>query len=199
MLISPDTQNEIQVILRGEVNLPQHYAYFLLKWLAYNRTYNETETGQDWEKAIALADRFNHRWTEVEDLVRELVSMECIGGERVPGTEFLKPFNWVKSATHYLRKQLELETHIDPINCQFFGCVRAEKKNLCNQVATEPWNRGNMAALMRLVYQVRCSLVHGEKRLGRPDYQTKRDQDLVELSDEIMTHFLTWINNDELI
>ena len=53
-----------------------------------------------------------------------------------------------------------------------------------------------MAALMRLVYQVRCSLVHGEKRLGRMNYQTNRDRELIRLADEIMTHFLNWINND---
>ncbi len=197
MPISPDTQNEIRVILRRGVHFPQHYSSFLLKWLAYNRTYNETETvNGDRNKAIALAEKFNHHWNDVEDLASELVSLECIGGERVPGMELLKPINWVKSATHYLREQLGLDTHIDPVNCQFVGCVRSEKQDLCNQVSFQLWNKNSMAALMRLVYQVRCSLVHGEKRLGRPDFQTNRDWELVRISDEIMTHFLTWIDND---
>jgi len=198
MPISSDTQNEIHVILREGGNFPPHYASFTMKWLTYNRTYNEIETGRDREKAIALAERFEHRWSEVENLARALVSLECIGGKRVPTSDLLQPISEVKSATHYLRLQLGLETNIDPANCRFGGCERPEKKNLCNQVAIVPWNKSNIAALMRLVYQVRCSLVHGEKRLGRMNYQTNHDHDLVRFSDEIMTHFLTWIN-DELI
>ncbi len=198
MTLSSDTQNEIQVILQGGINLPPRYASFLLKWSAYNRTYNEIETKIDGDKnkAIARAEKFNHHWNEIEDLARELVSLECIGGKRVQNSDLLQPIPEVKAATHFLREQLGLDAHIDPTNCQFNGCARAEKRNLCNQVPVQPWNKNNMAALMRLVYQVRCSLVHGDKQLGRMNYQTNRDRELVRVADEIMPYFLTWINNE---
>lgn len=197
MPISPDTQNEIQVILQRGVNLPPRYASFLLKWSAYNRTYNETETiAGDKNKAVALAGNLNHHWNDIADLAQDLGSIECIGGRRVQSSDLLQPKPEVKAATHFLREQLGLDTQIDPTNCRFNGCARVEKRILCNQVIIDPWNKNNMAALMRLVYQVRCSLVHGEKRLGRMNYQTNRDRELIRLADEIMTHFLNWINND---
>ena len=137
-----------------------------------------------------------HHWDEIEDLARQIVSLECIGGKSASGTALLKPIDWCKSATHYLREQLGLDQNIDPANCQFKGCARPEKRALCNRVTTQAWNKNEMVALMRLVYQVRCSLVDGEKRLGRKNFQTDRDRELVRLADEIMDHFLIWIIND---
>jgi len=40
--------------------------------------------------------------------------------------------------------------------------------------------------LLRLVYQVRCNLVHGDKRLMASGFQRERDHRLVELSYEIL-------------
>lgn len=198
MPISPDTKNEIQVILQKGVHLPRNYAAFLMKWLAYNSAYNEIETDicGDRNKAVALAERFEHRWNEVEHMARQLVALECIGGKRVPNSYLLKTIDWVKSATHHLREQLSLDANIDPANCQFEGCERAEKRTLCNQTSIQPWDKNNMAALMRLVYQVRCNLVHGDKQLVAQNIQTNRDQELVHLADQIMDHFLRWIVND---
>jgi hypothetical protein len=200
MSITQDTSLEIQNLLNGEQYLPAQYGSFLLMWLAFNRAYNDTETDpQEVNRVMNFARRFEHHWPKIVPFAVELVSLECIGGVHVNGSELMKPKVPVKSATHHLRQTLALDQKIDPTNCQFPGCVRAGKRLLCNQVATEPWTMGNMAALFRLVYQVRCSLMHGEKRLAEQNYQTNRDRELVHLCSQIMDPILHWILDDTVL
>ena len=197
MPITQDTSQEIQNLLNGDQHLPAQYGSFLLKWLAFNRAYNDTETDrQEVNRVINFAGRFEHRWVEIKPLAEELVWLECIGGERIAGTDLLRPKRQVKSATHYLRQTLGLDQTIDAANCKFPRCVRDDKRLLCNQVATDPWMIGNMSALICLVYQVRCSLMHGDKRLANEDYQTNRDRHLVHLCSEIITPVLIWVRDE---
>jgi len=48
-----------------------------------------------------------------------------------------------------------------------------------------------VAALLRLVYQVRCNLVHGKKRIGQEDTQSNRDKDLIHLSTTILDRVIS--------
>lgn len=193
-MFSADTLKEIRNLINGGGHLPPEYADFVLKWLVFNRAYNEVETAkQEAERVINFANRFESHWAEVEDLAKALVSLECIGSDHDPVTSILKPNTWTKTATHYLRKELGLSQTIDAENCQFAGCERLEKRQLCNQVPVQNWDRGNVAALIRLVYQVRCNLVHGEKRLYGRQYQTNRDEKLIVWCSSIMTRVLHWL------
>jgi hypothetical protein len=197
MPLTQETSQEIQNFLNGDQYLPVRYGSFLIKWLAFNRAYNDAETDrQEVSRVINFARRFERYWPEIEPLAVRLVSLECIGGERVAGTDLLRPKRQVKSATHYLRLILGLDQNNDPSNCQFHGCVRVDKRVLCNHVPTDPWTLGNMAALIRLVYQVRCSLMHGEKRLAEQNYQTNRDRELVRICSRIMSPILQWVLNE---
>ena len=189
MPISKDTRQEIQAVLGQDFRLPDAYQTFVVKWVAFNRAYNELENGQDSQKVLAVGQRLQGHWAEVRELAVRLASLECIGGERVKGSELLKPTKWVKSATLFLRGQLGLNQASDPHGCEFADC-RPEKRKLCGAVASSAWDKSEIAALLRLVYQVRCNLVHGDKRLGREDIQTKRDYDLVDISTQVLDRVL---------
>jgi hypothetical protein len=189
MPISEDTRQEIQAVLNPDFRLPDAYQSFVVKWIAFNRAYSDLEQGQDYEKVLRIGDRLQDHWGEVSDLAEQLVSLECVGGKHVKDSELLKPIEWVKSATLYLREQLDLVQATDPHGCEFADC-RPQKRALCDDVELVPWEKQEMAALLRLVYQVRCNLVHGDKRLGREDIQTRRDYDLVDISTQVLDRVL---------
>lgn len=195
MAISPETLSEIESALRSRGHLPRGYTEFIVKWMAFNRAYNETETArQDWEKVSSFAEKNQAHWTELTDLATQLVSIECIGSERVEDSDLVAPNKHVKSATHFLRKQLGIDTEIAPTHCVFAGCERAEKRMICDQVEPYAWEKGELVALLRLVYQVRCNLIHGEKRLmNNNEFQTNRDRQLIRISSEILDHVLNWL------
>jgi len=189
--IAEDTRREIEAVLRQDFLLCPDYQSFLVKWMAFNRAYNDLDLGVngDRKKVLAVGKKLQDHWNEVYDLAVQLVSLECIGGERVESSELLKPDKWVKSATLYLREQLALRPPGDPRACAFATC-RLEKRRLCDEVESVQWDRREMAALLRLVYQVRCNLVHGDKRLAGQDIQTNRDGQFVQISTQIVDRVL---------
>ncbi|HEC36341.1 MAG TPA: hypothetical protein ENI39_07390 [Anaerolineae bacterium] len=191
MPIAQDTRREIEAVLDEGFLLPNSYHSFLVKWVAFNRAYNDLDlrVNGDREKVLAVGERLQDHWGEVSDLARRLVSLECIGGERVEGSDLLKPTEWVKSATLYLRERFSLAPSTDQQACEFAAC-RPEKQRLCNGVKHDPWDKEEMAALLRLVYQVRCNLVHGDKRLSGQNTQTNRDRRLIEISTQVLDRVL---------
>ena len=52
-----------------------------------------------------------------------------------------------------------------------------------------------MGALLRLVYQVRCNLIHGDKRFMARGFQGDRDHELVRLSYKILKIILREIGS----
>lgn len=196
MPIAEDTRREIEAVLREDFQLHPVYETFLVMWLAFNRAYNDLEEGRDYEKVLAVGQRLQQRWDEVSGLASLLVSLECIGGKRVEDSGLLQPNEWVKGATLYLREQLDLQSAIDPQTCEFGAC-RPEKRRLCDRVEPKAWDKGEMAALLRLVYQVRCNLIHGDKRLADQDVQTNRDQQLICISRETLDRVLGFLLEEE--
>lgn len=193
MPIADDTRREIEAVVDEGFQLHPDYGTFLSKWLAFNRAYNDLGyEGQDREKVLAFAEDYQNHWDEVSNLAMQLVELECIGSERVENSRLLQPNEWVKSATLYLRERLGLQSDIDPRHCEFDEC-RPEKRRLCDAVPDQEWNKGEMAALLRLVYQVRCNLVHGDKRLADKDNQTNRDRELIQFSTDILDCVLGYL------
>lgn len=198
MPITEHTRREIETVLERHIQLDEDYCYFLIRWMALNRGYNElVEADKDYKKVLEIGQRLQAHWGEVQDLAVQLVSLECIGGERSSDYELLKPNQWVKSATLYLRDRLELQHAVPPEGCEFTAC-RMEKRRLCNNVVFHPWDEQDedwqeMAALLRLVYQVRCNLVHGDKRWSMPNSQTNRDHRLVRISTRILGEVLPFL------
>jgi hypothetical protein len=180
MPITEETGREVEAVLRPGFSVSTLYQAFLAKWMAFNRAYNDLEldSNKDVCKVLEYAETQEDMWTAVSVLAHNLVSLECIGGTRVPESNLLQPNSYVKGATLYLREQLGLT------KCPLDNC-RPEKQNLCEDLEGETWNKGKLAALLRLVYQVRCNLVHGDKMLIG-NRQTNRDQDLVRISTGIL-------------
>ncbi len=182
MALTQETRQEIAAVLGQQFHLAPQYQTFLVKWMAFNRAYNDLElvSKGDLEKVLKYAEGQEHMWDALSDFARNLVSLECIGSERVAGNELLRPHCYVKSATFYLREQLGLD------QCPLKVCRPPKKQTLCASVPEVPWTKGKVAALLRLVYQVRCNLVHGDKMLMGGNPQTNRDHDLVWISENVL-------------
>lgn len=184
--LSTETQEELTLFANDhEPEMPREYMRFAFAWMTFNRIYNENNADpSEPRRVIGMGDQLEGIWDKVSGLAHTLVSLECIGGERDP-SGILKPKPEVKSATIYLREYFHIDDGIDSNDCHFHAC-RPEKRAVCNPVASDPWGRSKMGALLRLVYQVRCNLVHGDKRLMASGFQRERDHRLVELSYEIL-------------
>lgn len=195
LILSAETQEELTLFANDhEPAMPWEYMRFAFAWMTFNRIYNENNSDRnEASRVISVGDKLEEIWDKVSDLARQLVSLECIGGERDP-SGILKPKPEVKSATIYLREYFHIDDGIDSNDCHFHAC-RPEKRAVCNPVAAGPWSRSKMGALLRLVYQVRCNLVHGDKRLMARGFQGERDHRLVELSYEILKIILREIGS----
>jgi hypothetical protein len=207
MTLTADTLTELEAArqhahLRSEQY--SEYFSFIRMWIAFNRAYSELTTQKekdDRDKVLAIADHLQPHWQDITNIAKQLVSMECIGGEDKDqtGNHLLQPNEWTKSAMLYLREYFSLAQNTNPDHCEFHAC-RSDKKLLCNTVkftkaSLSYWQGREMAALLRLVYQVRCNLVHGDKRLAAEDAQTVRDSDLIRVSSQILDHVLAWLIN----
>ena len=182
--LSTETQEELSLYIGEEgPELPWEYMRFAMTWITFNRVYNENrEERTETQRVVGIGDQLEGIWKAVEELARDLVSLECIGGEEDP-SGILRPKAEVKSATLYLREHFYLNETIVLQNCHFTGC-RPGKRKVCNPIQAQPWGHSKMAALLRLVYQVRCNLVHGDKRIMARGRQRQRDEQLVHLSYE---------------
>jgi hypothetical protein len=197
MTLSNETKLQIKIGVQGSEMLPPEYQSFFIKWMAFNSAYNELAKGGDKQKVLKMGDLLQDKWNEIAAMAGELVSLECVGGEKIPGMGMLAPQAEVKSATLYLREILGLAVYPDPVSCHFLVC-RTEKREVCDQIACtaadiNSWKGKEFRALLRIIYQVRCNLVHGEKRLSGENFQANRDRELVRLSDEILGRILEWL------
>jgi hypothetical protein len=64
---------------------------------------------------------------------------------------------------------------------------------MCRAVDVDPWEHSELAAVLRIIYQVRCNLFHGEKQMVLPDVQTNHDRELVATANEILNSIFGWL------
>lgn len=192
---SAETREELTLFANDhEPEMPRGYTQFAFAWMTFNRIYNENSSDRnEANRIVNVGDQLEGIWDKVSDLARQLVSLECIGGEKDP-SGILKPKPEVKTATLHLREAFKLDDGNVIHDCQFHAC-RPEKRAVCNPVAADPWGYSKMGALLRLVYQVRCNLVHGDKRFMARGFQAERDRELVHLSYEILKIILREISS----
>lgn len=193
--LSPETQEEVALYIGGgEPIIPPDYMQLAMTWSTLNRVYNENRSERsETQQVISFGDQIDEIWYVVAPLAKKLVSLECIGGEKDPNGIY-RPKREVKSATIFLREYFHLVDFVDVNHCEFIAC-RLEIRNACDSVAAESWNHSRMGALLRVVYQVRCNLVHGDKRLLARGYQGDRDRELVRLSYDILKRILREIGS----
>jgi hypothetical protein len=192
MPLTEQTRKELTAIRDG-IDLPNEYTQFMVHWIAFNRAFNELRRdGEETARVLGLGDDLANRWHEIIPQTRRLVQLECIGVDVMPHETLLRPSRVVKAATIYLRQQLRIKPGY-PECIQNPRFCRASKTSMCQAVGIEPWTRSEMAAVMRIIYQLRCNLFHGDKRLGFSDVQTNQDLELVAISNEILNVVFGWL------
>jgi hypothetical protein len=156
----------------------EHYSRefeaFFLKWTLLNLYYNEV-SGEKHEvdRVLEFGRKHESLFNKLKNEAVELVGMECVG--RGPSTE--PPDSCVKTATLQLREKLG-------INANVCDTCRSDKRQKCQNVKTVEYEFGCMEALIRILYQVRCNLFHGDKT-EREQFQMGRNQLLVQIGDRI--------------
>ncbi len=148
-------------------------------WVLINAYYNEAYGEKDeWKRVLHFGRDFGKVFGELDKIdVEVLVNPECVGGGML--TE--PPNRYVKKASEVLRRKLGIAD-----NCE--KC-RTSKKRRCRDIQPENYDFQNFEALMRILYQIRCNLFHGEK-LDRDVNQQRRNHELVIRGDTILRRVL---------
>lgn len=192
MPLTEQTRSELRAIRQG-IRLPDEYTRFMIGWIAFNRAYNELRRDEhETQRVLGVGDDLMLHWPEIVPQAAELLRLECIGSDVVPRRSLLRPNRWVKSASMFLRRSMRLQPAY-PFCCVDRTFCRHGKYTICREVELMEWDRTEMAALLRLVYQVRCNLFHGEKRLSLADVQSNHDRRLVNTSMNILNTVFGWL------
>jgi len=163
-------------------NYPNEFKEFFVRWILLNLYYNEiSKLDRERDRVLEFGRKHEGLLNQLKNEAVELVSMECVG--RGPGTE--PPDRWVKTAVLQLRKKLGIDANV----CD---TCRSEKRQECQNVETVEYEFGCMEALMRVMYQVRCNLFHGDKT-NREEFQMERNQSLVRTGNRIIAIVLNSI------
>lgn len=159
---------------------PKEFQEFFSKWVLLNLYYNEiSKQNHEVCKVLDFGKRHESLFIHVKDGAFELATTECVG----EGFGAAPPNRWVKTATLQLRKKLNVDTNRVCATC------RSEKRQKCREVKTVEYEFGCMEALMRILYQIRCNLFHGDKT-EREEFQMERNKFLVRIGDRILTVIL---------
>lgn len=192
MPLTEQTRKEL-IAIRDGIELPHEYTQFMVRWIAFNRAFNELRRDPDeTARVLGVGDDLSSHWKEIIPQSQRLVQLECIGVDTVPQQTLLRPNRAVKAATAYLRQKMMIKPGY-PECIQNPRFCRESKTAMCRAVGIEPWSHTEMAAVMRIIYQVRCNLFHGEKILAIPDVQTNKDGELIAISIEILNVVFGWL------
>ena len=155
---------------------PEYYYDFFLQWSLINPLYNACSRNEkEVCRVIEFGKKFGNLWNDkIESLTSELVALECVG----VGRNGAQPNKYVRLATLYLRKEFQLNSNI---------CSNCKKKDYCERDGNNNFHK--LDAIMRILYQIRCNLFHGDKPelIGS---QGVRNKKLVCIGNKIITNIL---------
>ncbi len=155
---------------------PNYYYGFFLQWSLINPLYNACSRNEkEVCRVIDFGKKFGNLWNDnIESLSKKIVALECVGD----GRNDAQPNKYVRLATLYLRKEFQLNSNI---------CSHCKKKDYCKQDGNNNFHK--LDAIMRILYQIRCNLFHGDKPelMGS---QGERNKKLVHIGNEILTNIL---------
>jgi len=159
----------------------EEFRHFFDQWTLLNLYYNEcSKESKEVDKVLEFGRKYEESFGNVKNYAFDLMKTECVGN----GKGDAPPVSWVKTASLQLRKAL----NIDP-NSVCAGC-RKEKRRECEKIKIEQYSFGKMEALMRILYQIRCNLFHGDKTEYKNGAQAKRNRSLVNTSNKILEKIL---------
>ena len=127
-------------------------------------------------------------------VAREIAEVECVGdgkGQTPPHVEVI-------SATVFLRTLLGIE-RVDDIGAPnehariCLQVCREAKRRKCSNLRFAKWADNPASALLRIVYQIRCNLFHGDK-LEYDGPEGQRNMSLVSRSSAVLDEVLKYIS-----
>jgi len=166
----------IKNIIHNNIEYPDFYLKFFFNWSLINSWYNASsnETSET-KRVVDFGKTHNHLWNEeIEKKSKKLVEKECVGEGKNN-----KPKPDVISATIYLRNKLMVNSNV---------CNNCKKNGVpCNNVKNMGFQ--NLDAIMRIIYQIRCNLFHGDKNELYGD-EGDNNKIYVSIANEILTEIL---------
>ena len=173
----------IQNYLLNNLDYPDSYKTLFFRWSLINPLYNAcSEERSEVKRILDFGKKYNYLWNKkIEQKTKKLIVEECVGKGRD-----LELDKNVLSATGYLRNELKIETNICDI-CR-------KKKDICNSNEIKSSEFEKLDAIMRIIYQIRCNLFHGDKNefYGSKGERNKR---YVRIANEILLEILKRIDS----
>ena len=172
----------IKHYFKPNTKYPDYYIDFFTKWSLINPLYNACSN--NYSEACRVID-FGEKnesilWNDtIEEYTHDLVSFECVGD----GKNDAVPKDYVKTATLHLRSELYIND----------GCSNCRKA--CNPSEVSNFDFNKLDATMRILYQIRCNLFHGDKSELDGD-QGERNKKLVEIGDKILENIFQRLAED---
>jgi hypothetical protein len=165
----------------SSINYPEEYQSLFKYWVLLNLYYNElSDEKNEVDRVLSLGRAESYLFGALIDEASEIVRTECVGNGKLASA----PDAFVKEATLHLRKTLKINSDEICIKC------RPDKKAACQQVTLKNYSFDDMEALIRIVYQIRCNLFHGDKTEVRDKFQMERDRELARLGSRIVQRLL---------
>jgi len=159
---------------------PEEYLTFFFYWSLFNSYYGlSLPKGGDCDKVLSFGRQHNSLWNDViEANARRLVALECVGDRKGESP----PSSHVKAATNQLRDLLDVRKE------QICSRCRLTKRDQCSRVEEEG-KFERLEALLRIIYQIRCNLIHGDKTELTGE-QGERNKELVRVTNPIIKEVL---------
>ena len=173
-----NAKKTIQNWLDHSNEIPKVYEKFFIRWALINSFYNALYPGinGDSKKVTKFGCEFSSLCNSLKnekENIKVLIKDECVG----KGSHFSKPSKYVKRATLNLRTIMNFTEGCS--NC------RESKRRECQNVPDINYNFKPFEAIIRIIYQIRCNLFHGDK-LALSGDQFNRDKRLVKASNSIL-------------
>lgn len=160
---------------------PREFLNLFSHWTLFNLFYNEfSEESEEVFGVLDFGKKHESLFPNIEETAFSLVQTECVGEGRGDNP----PNEWVKTASLQLRQALHMDTKRICASC------RSRKRQECQKVQTKSYKFGKLEATLRILYQIRCNLFHGDKTEHTNGEQAERNWFLVRVADEILKSIL---------
>jgi len=117
-----------------------------------------------------------------QEYIKVLIKDEWVGNGRSTSV----PSKYVKTATKQLREKLGIVNECE--NC------REIKRRECQRIALTDYIYEPFEAILKIIYQIRCNLFHGNKLVLEGD-QFERDRKLINAGNSILEIVLEQLLN----
>jgi len=149
-------------------SLPEESDLFFKMWVLLNAYYNENYTeAEERDRVLHFGKDFDYIFNILDtQVLRFFIAPECVG----EGKHSAPPNEYIKKASEVLKNRSGIS-----YNCE--NC-RSDKKRSCQNIMIADYRFQDFEALIRILYQIRCNLFHGDKLDGN-ELQRSRNRELI--------------------